>query len=175
MDELFVNTDIIREYDAEDEELENLFYSYCAEVDETQNEIKVLKENQNRLQSIQKVTISSCDSPEKSITCDNECICSTLKKEIWKLRMEMILKNRQIQTLKLQLFLIHSENDLHILKRKRLSEAHSNKISKLKAEIEQLKMAMLGTKGKECEVCKQRIINKRYQICQIMLSNISIL
>ncbi|KYM86225.1 hypothetical protein ALC53_04192 [Atta colombica] len=157
MDEL---ADIIRVYEAENEEFENLFYLCCTEVDEIRDEIKVVKENQKYLQSIQKVTISSCDSSEKSY--DNKCICSTLKEEIWKLRMEIILKNKKIQALEQQ---IHGRNALHKICKKRLqqlSRAHSYKISNLKMEIEQIRMAMLCIKAKECEVRKQRIINKRY-------------
>ncbi|KYN43543.1 hypothetical protein ALC56_01804 [Trachymyrmex septentrionalis] len=146
MDEL---VDIIREYEAENEAFENLFYLCCSEVDEIRDEIKVVKENRKYLQSIQKVTISACDSSEKSY--GNECICSTLKEEIWKLRMEIILKNKKIQALELQ---IHSRNALHKICKRRLqqlSRAHSYKISKLKAEIEQIQMAVLCTKAEECE------------------------
>ncbi|XP_018045182.1 PREDICTED: uncharacterized protein LOC108685070 [Atta colombica] len=146
MDEL---ADIIRVYEAENEEFENLFYLCCTEVDEIRDEIKVVKENQKYLQSIQKVTISSCDSSEKSY--DNKCICSTLKEEIWKLRMEIILKNKKIQALEQQ---IHGRNALHKICKKRLqqlSRAHSYKISNLKMEIEQIRMAMLCIKAKECE------------------------
>ncbi|KYN15213.1 PREDICTED: uncharacterized protein PF11_0207-like [Trachymyrmex cornetzi] len=137
----------IREY--ETEEFENLFYLCCTELDEIQDEIKVVKENQKHLQSTQKVIISTCDSSEKSY--DNEYICSSLKKEIRKLRVEIILKNKKIRTLEHQ---IHSRNVLHNICKRRLQQllkAHSYKISKIKAEIEQIQMAILCTKAKECE------------------------
>ena len=126
MDEL---ADIIREYETENEEFENLFYLCCTEVDEIRDEIKVVKENQKHLPSIQKVIyrpISACDSSEKSY--ENKCICSTLKEEIWKLRMEIISKNKRIQALELQ---IHSRNALHKICKKRLqqlSRTHSYKV-----------------------------------------------
>ncbi|KYN03510.1 hypothetical protein ALC62_05637 [Cyphomyrmex costatus] len=120
MDELAY---IIREHNAKFQaELEHLFPLYCVEVNELRA-IEVLNRNQNHL-SVQKATTSSPDCSGKSY--DNECICSALKKEISKLRMEMISKNRKIQALELQ---VRNKNVFHNICKKRLEQLlYNNKV-----------------------------------------------
>lgn len=42
----------------------------------------------------------------------------------------------------------------------------------MKAEVKRLQMAMLRTSAKECDVCKQRLVNKRHQMCQTVPNNV---
>jgi len=190
LDEL---ADVIREQDAENARLQDQFYSCRAEAETLQDKIKALEKKDQNLS--QRTYVSSSNRVEKSH--DDECSCTTLKNKIRELQLEIVSKNGKIATLELQ---IRSGSFPYQMKCQDLQEhlsAYTNKVlhhiitnvitivnmnmfykyalflqnSELKAEIKRLQMAMLRTSAKECDVCKQRLVNRRHQACQTMPNN----
>ncbi|XP_039304162.1 kinesin-related protein 4 [Solenopsis invicta] len=153
--------EVIREHDNENARLQDKYYTCLNEADELRDKIKALE------QKIQKTNVSASDRPH-----GDECSCGTLKNKIRELQLEVVSKNGKIATLELQ---IRSGSFPYQTKCKELQEhlsAYSNKNSELKAEIKRLQMAMLRTSAKECDVCKQRLVNRRHQACQTMPTNL---
>ncbi|KYN00256.1 Centromere-associated protein E [Cyphomyrmex costatus] len=158
---------VICEHDAENARLQDKYYTCRAEIDELQDKIKILeKKDQNNLSQSTQNTNTSSSKIEKSH--DDECSCTALKTKIRDLQLEVVSKNGKIATLELQ---IRSGSFPYQMKCKELQEhlsAYSNKNSELKAEMKRLQMAMIRTSAKECDLCKQRLINRRHQACQTM-------
>ncbi|KAG5322828.1 CENPE protein, partial [Pseudoatta argentina] len=154
---------VICEHDADNARLQDKYFTCRAEADELQDKIKTL-EKKTQINLLQ--TNTSSNEAEKSH--DDECNCVILKNKIRELQLEIVSKNGKIATLELQ---IRSGSFPYQMKCKELQEhlsAYSNKNSELKAEMKRLQMAMIRTSAKECDVCKQRLINRRHQACQTM-------
>ncbi|KAG5323987.1 CENPE protein, partial [Acromyrmex heyeri] len=154
---------VICEHDADNARLQDKYFTCRAEADELQDKIKTL-EKKTQINLLQ--TNTSSNKAEKSH--DDECNCAILKNKIRELQLEIVSKNGKIATLELQ---IRSGSFPYQMKCKELQEhlsAYSNKNSELKAEMKRLQMAMIRTSAKECDVCKQRLINRRHQACQTM-------
>ncbi|KAG5314350.1 CENPE protein, partial [Acromyrmex insinuator] len=154
---------VICEHDADNARLQDKYFTCRAEADELQDKIKTL-EKKTQINLLQ--TNTSSNKAEKSH--DDECSCAILKNKIRELQLEIVSKNGKIATLELQ---IRSGSFPYQMKCKELQEhlsAYSNKNSELKAEMKRLQMAMIRTSAKECDVCKQRLINRRHQACQTM-------
>ncbi|XP_071554788.1 uncharacterized protein [Temnothorax nylanderi] len=165
LDEL---AEVIREHDAENARLQDKYYTCRAEADELQDKIKALERKDPSYQS--RTSFSSSDRADKSH--DDECNCVTLKTKIRELQLEVVSRNGKIATLELQ---IRSGSFPYQAKCKELQEqlsAYNNMNSELKAEIKRLQMALLRTSVKECDVCKQRFVNRRDQTCQTMPNNL---
>ncbi|XP_070156906.1 kinesin-related protein 4 [Polyergus mexicanus] len=160
---------VIGQHDAENAKLEDQLWSCRIEGDELRDKIKTLE---NKIQELQSQSVLKTDVFSERIQSHNdECNCTILKNKIRELQMEVVSKNGKIATLELQ---IRSGSFPYQAKCKELQEhlsAHKNKNSELKAEIKRLQIAMLRTSAKECEVCKQRLMNRRDQICQTMPNN----
>ncbi|KYN37073.1 Centromere-associated protein E [Trachymyrmex septentrionalis] len=155
---------VICEHDADNARLQDKYFTCRAEADELQDKIKTL-EKKTQINQLQTNTTSS-NKAEKSH--DDECSCTILKNKIRELQLEVVSKNGKIATLELQ---IRSGSFPYQMKCKELQEhlsAYSNKNSELKAEMKRLQMAMIRTSAKECDVCKQRLINRTHQACQTM-------
>ncbi|XP_012226880.2 uncharacterized protein [Linepithema humile] len=165
-EELEELTNVIRKYDVENTKLEDKYYTCRNEIKELQKKIQDL-ENKNQdlqLQSVER-NVSS-DRAEKS---HDVCNCTTLQNKIRELQLEIVWKNGKIATLELQ---IQSESFPYQMKCRELQEllsTYKNKNSKLKAEIKRL---MLSTSMRECDVCKQRFVNRRTQACQTISTNL---
>ncbi|XP_015606250.1 kinesin-related protein 4 isoform X2 [Cephus cinctus] len=89
------------------------------------------------------------------------CMCSTLRKQIHELELQLVSKNGKIATLEIQ---IQSENFPYQKKCKDLEEnllIFKNKNAELKMEIKRLNRSLLNTSVKDCDVCRRRHINKR--------------
>ncbi|KYN29939.1 PREDICTED: kinesin-related protein 4-like [Trachymyrmex cornetzi] len=154
---------VICEHDADNAKLQDKYFTCRAEADELQDKIKTL-EKKTQINLLQ--TNTSSNKAEKFH--DDECSCAILNNKIRELQLEVVSKNGKIATLELQ---IRSGSFPYQMKCKELQEhlsAYSNKNSELKAEIKRLQMAMIRTSAKECDVCKQRLINRRHQACQTM-------
>ncbi|XP_077280881.1 uncharacterized protein LOC143907787 [Temnothorax americanus] len=165
LDEL---AEVIREHDTENARLQDKYYACRVEADELQDKIKALERKDPNYQS--RTSFSSSDRADKSH--DDECNCVTLKTKIRELQLEVVSKNGKIATLELQ---IRSGSFPYQAKCKELQEqvsAYNNKNSELKAEIKRLQMALVRTSVKECDVCKQRFVNRRDQTCQTMPNNL---
>ncbi|KYQ46666.1 Centromere-associated protein E [Trachymyrmex zeteki] len=154
---------VICEHDAENARLQDKYFTCRAEADELQDKIKTFeKRDQNNLLQSTQTNMSS----ERSH--NDECSCATLKNKIRELQLEVVSKNGKVATLELQ---IRSGSFPYQMKCKELQEhlsAYTNKNSELKAEIKRLQIAMIRTSAKECDVCKQKLINRRHQACQTM-------
>ncbi|KAL6443574.1 hypothetical protein ACFW04_001608 [Cataglyphis niger] len=158
---------VIGQHDTENAKLEDQLWSCRIEGDELRDKIKALE---NKIQDLQpqSMNLKTNVSSEGVKSHYDDCSCTALKNKIRELQMEVVSKNGKIATLELQ---IRSGSFPYQAKCKELQEhlsAHKNKNSELKAEIKRLQIAMLRTSAKECEVCKQRLLNKRDQICQTM-------
>ncbi|KYN18753.1 PREDICTED: kinesin-like protein KIN-7I [Trachymyrmex cornetzi] len=154
---------VICEYDASNAIFQDKYYTCRAEADELQDKIKTL-EKKTQINLLQ--TNTSSNKAEKFH--DDECSCAILNNKIRELQLEVVSKNGKIATLELQ---IRSGSFPYQMKCKELQEhlsAYSNKNSELKAEIKRLQMAMIRISVKECDVCEQRLINRRHQACQTM-------
>ncbi|XP_072755819.1 uncharacterized protein Root [Anoplolepis gracilipes] len=154
--------DVIHQHNVENAKLEDELWSCRVEGDELRNKIKALENKIQNLQSVQRTDVSSVNSHNE------DCSCTALKNKIRELQMEIVSKNGKIATLDLQ---IQSGSFPYQAKCIELQEhlsAHKNKNSELKTEIKRLHAAMLRISAKECNVCKQRLINRRDQICQTM-------
>lgn len=161
---------VIRDHDTEIARLQDKYYTCRNEADELRDRIRALESGgQNRL-PLRTDVLSSSDRTERSH--DDECSCATLKNKIRELQLEVVSRNGKIATLELQ---IRSGSFPYQMKCKELQEhlsAYTDKNSEQKAEIKRLQMALLRTSAKECDVCKQRLVNRRHQTCQTMPSNI---
>lgn len=152
---------VICQHDAENAKLEDQLWTCRIENDGLQDKIKVLE---NQIQDPLKT--------ERPKSCNDDCNCTESKNKIRELQMEIVSKNGKIATLELQ---IRNGSFPYQAKCTELQEhlsAYKNKTSELRAEIKRLQTAMTRTSARECHVCKQRLLNKRDQICQTTSSNI---
>ncbi|XP_036150593.1 putative leucine-rich repeat-containing protein DDB_G0290503 [Monomorium pharaonis] len=159
LDEL---ADVIREHDIENTKLQDQYFTCRNEADELREKVTALERK----------TTQSTNMSSSNRSHDDECNCATLKNKIRELQLEVVSKNGKIATLELQ---IRSGSFPYESKCQDLQEqlsAYSNKNSELKAEIKRLQMVMVRTSAKECDVCKQRLINRRHQTCQTMPTNL---
>ncbi|EFN84609.1 Centromeric protein E [Harpegnathos saltator] len=165
--------EVIRQNDAEHARVEDRYYSCCLEVDTLKEKIEILeKKNQNLLlsQTAQNTNPMLTDKTEKCH--DDMCSCAMLKDKICELQSDVVWKNGKIATLELQ---IRSGSFPYQTKCKELQEhlsIYSNKNSELKAEVKRLQLAMLRTSAKECDACKERLVNRRNQACQTIADNV---
>ncbi|KMQ97228.1 centromere-associated protein e [Lasius niger] len=157
--------EVIRQHDAENAKLEDQLWTCRIENDKLQDEIKALE---NQIQGPRRTDVFS----EGAKSRNDDCSCTALKNKIRELQMEIVSKNGKIATLELQ---IRSGSFPYQAKCKELQEhlsAYKNKNSELKAEIKRLQIAMLRTSAKECDLCKQRLLNRRDQTCQTKPNNV---
>ncbi|XP_020278586.1 centromere-associated protein E-like isoform X2 [Pseudomyrmex gracilis] len=159
---------VIREHDAENARLQDQYYTCRDEIDKLQNKIKSLEKEDRDEEDSQSPskTNESSDRVQRSSYYDECCRCKILQNTIRKLELELVSKNGKITTLELQ---IRSGSFPYQKKCKELQEhllAYKNKNSELSAEIKRLQIAMLRTSARECDVCKQRLVNRRHQSCQ---------
>ncbi|XP_032664688.1 kinesin-related protein 4 [Odontomachus brunneus] len=165
--------EVIRQNDAEHARLQDQYYSTRIEAEALTEKIEELeKKNQILLsQTVQKTT--NPVSTDRVVNYhDDACNCATLKDKIRELQSEMICKNGKIATLELQ---IRSGSFPYQTKCKELQEhlsTYNNKNSELKAEVKRLQLAMLRTSAKECDACKERLVNRRNQVCQTITNNV---
>ncbi|XP_012217244.1 centromere-associated protein E-like isoform X2 [Linepithema humile] len=157
---------VIREYDVDNTRLQDKYYTCRNEIEELKKKIQDLeKKNQDLLQCTERNV--SFDKVEKSH--DGECSYTALQNKIRELQLEIVSKNGKIATLELQ---IRSGSFPYQMKCRELQEllsAYKNKNSELKAEVARL---MLRTNTKECDVCKQKFVNRRTQACQTIPINV---
>ncbi|XP_029166361.1 kinesin-related protein 4-like isoform X2 [Nylanderia fulva] len=152
---------VICQHDAENAKIEDQLWACRIENDELRDKIKGFE---NQIQDPQDI--------EKAKSRNDDCSCTELKNKIRELQMEIISKNGKIATLELQ---IRNGSFPYQTKCTELQEhlsAYKNKTSELRAEIKRLQTAMIRTSARECHVCKQRLLNKRDQICQTTSNNI---
>lgn len=151
----------IHQRDAENTKLEDQLWTCRIENDGLQDNIKILE---NQIQDLRRT--------ERAKSCNDDCNCTESKNKIRQLQMEIVSKNGKIATLELQ---IRNGSFPYQAKCTELQEhlsAYKNKTSELRAEIKLLQIAMTRTSARECHVCKQRLLNKRDQICQTTSNNI---
>ncbi|XP_014470851.1 PREDICTED: centromere-associated protein E [Dinoponera quadriceps] len=165
--------EVIRQNNEENARLQDRYYSCCVETDALKEKVEALeKRNQSLLlQAAQRINSTSAEKTEKP-THDDACSCAMLKDKIRELQSDVVWKNGKIATLELQ---IRSGSFPYQAKCKDLQEhlaTYSNKNSELKAEVKRLQLAMLRTSAKECDACKERLVNRRNQTCQTIADNV---
>lgn len=182
----------IRQNDADYARMQDQYYMCRNEVSELKDNIEALeRKNQSLSQTAQQRTNSAPS---------DVCSCIILKDKIRELQSDVVRKNGKIATLELQIrsgnfpyqvkckelqeHLSTYTNKVslifprcHFLPRKGFSARAQRKPvsflqnSELKAEVKRLQLAMLRVSAKECDVCKDRLLNRRNQACQTIANN----